>query len=80
MLTEQPEGTVPEDPHAQMERAFMEAYLHEHELSLHALLRLPETEARKWMTEASRYASAHLSEVECRARMVAEVHGVAPTA
>jgi hypothetical protein len=69
--------TASEDPHAQLERAFIEEYLHERGYSLKDLHRLPEAEAHQLMAEASTYASSKLTEVESRAHFVIEVHGTA---
>ena len=78
MSTQRPEPEREHDPHAQMERAFIEEYLRERGHSLQCLHNLPEDLARQLMTEASRYASARLTEIEARAHFVDEVHGVAP--
>jgi hypothetical protein len=61
-----------------MERTFLEEFLRERGHCLKTLHKLPEDLARQLMTEASRYASARLSEIEARAHFVDEVHGVAP--
>jgi hypothetical protein len=66
------------NPEAQLEMSLIEEYLREQGYSLAALHSLPPEEAKRLMTEASRYASAKMTMVETRARFVHEVHGVAP--
>ena len=67
-----------EDPHAQMEKAFIEEYLKGQGHTLESVRKLPEAQAKHLLTEASVYASAKLSEVEMRAHFVDDVHGVSP--
>jgi hypothetical protein len=74
MSAPQPEPQAIEDPHAQLEKAFIEEYLRERGYSLKDLHTLPEALARQLMTEASIYASSKLTEVEARAHFVGEVH------
>ena len=75
MSKPRPETQAVEDPHAQLEHAFIEASLRERGHSLKDLSKLPEAVARQLMTEASTYASARLAEVEARAHFVHEAHG-----
>jgi hypothetical protein len=75
MSTPQAEPQATDDPHARLERAFLEEFLRERGYSLAALRTLPEELARQLMTEASTYASSRLTEVEARAHFVDEVHG-----
>lgn len=63
-----------EDPHAQLERAFVEEYLRSHGQSLSTLAALPNEEAHLLLRQASVYASARLSEVEARAHYVEDLH------
>jgi hypothetical protein len=67
-----------EDPHAQLERAFIEEYLRLRHHSRETLNRLPDAEAARLLSEASIYASGRLTEMESRAHLVDELHR-APT-
>jgi hypothetical protein len=71
------EANIPieEDPHALMERTFIQEYLKGHGHTLESLHELPEAQAKKLMAEASVYASSKLTEMEARAHFVGEVHG-----
>ena len=51
------------DPLAQLERAFIEEYLHGRGQHLNTLKRLPREQANALMREASAYASGRLTEV-----------------
>jgi len=66
------------DPHseplAQLERAFIEEYLHRRGQHLNTLKSLPPDEANALMKEASAYASGRLTEVETRAHLVGDLH------
>ena len=63
-----------EDPHAQLERAFIQEYLRSRHHSLETLEQLPRDEAARLLQEASIFASGRLTEVESRARLVDELH------
>jgi hypothetical protein len=78
MITKQPDEPVAEDPHARMEKAFIDEYLKSQGYDRHRLHELPEALAKQLMTEASQYASGKLTEVEARAHFVDEVHGTSP--
>ena len=65
-----------EDPHAQLERAFIEEYLRARRHSLATLQMLPTAEADAMLREASLYASGRLTEVESRAHLVNDLHCV----
>ena len=62
------------EPLAQLERAFIEEYLHRRGQHLNTLKSLPPDEANALMKEASAYASGRLSEVETRAHLVSDLH------
>ena len=66
------------DPHseplAQLERAFIEEYLHGRGQHLNTLKSLPPDEANALMKQASAYASGRLTEVETRAHLVGDLH------
>jgi hypothetical protein len=65
-----------EDPRAQLERAFLEEYLHSRQHSLDSLKLLPLREADALLTQASLFASGRLAELESRAHFVDDLHGV----
>ena len=62
------------DPLAQLERAFIEEYLHGRGQHLNTLKSLPLEQANALMKEASAYASGRLTEVETRAHLVEDLH------
>lgn len=62
-----------EDPIAKLERAFLEEYLKAKGLSLHEVPALPEEIRKPIMTDACRYASTKLAEVEMRSRLINEL-------
>ena len=62
------------DPLAQLERAFIEEFLHGRGQHLNTLKSLPLEQATALMKEASAYASGRLSEVETRAHLVDDLH------
>ena len=62
------------DPLAQLERAFIEEYLHGRGQHLNTLAALPREQANALMKEASAYASGRLTEVETRAHLVGDLH------
>ncbi len=63
-----------EDPHAVLEKALIEEYLHEKGYSREALKNLSAELAEQLMKEASQFASLKMEEVEARARFVEELH------
>lgn len=65
----------PEDPQAKLERSYIEAFLKTKGLSLKDLSVLPADTVKELMTEASRYASNKLAEVETRSKLINELHG-----
>lgn len=76
MTTTYPYPTPVADPHAELEREFMTRYLHDRIPRAADLERLTPEAAHQLLVEASRYASGRLAELELRARLVADVHGV----
>jgi hypothetical protein len=78
MPTPQPESQALDDPHARLEKAFIEEYLRERGYSLRELHKLPEERARQLMTEATIYASSKLTRQEARAHFVDQMHGASP--
>lgn len=68
------------DPHADLERAFIEEYLHARQQTLATLKHLPVSEADEMLKEASLFASGRLTEVESRAHLVEAIHRTEPVA
>jgi hypothetical protein len=79
MNTEQTKHSGVEDPLARLEMAFIAEYLRDQGYDPERLHDLPDELVRQLMTEASQYASVRLAEVESRARLVDEVHRIAPS-
>jgi hypothetical protein len=66
---------VMEEPHAALERTYIEEYLRGKGHTLQSLHELPEEEAKLLMTEASVHASTKLAEMQTRSRLLEELHG-----
>jgi hypothetical protein len=64
-----------EDPTAKLERVYIEEYLKTKGHTWESVHALPEVERRRFLTEASTYASVKLAEVEGKARVIDELHG-----
>lgn len=62
------EEVVAEGPQSILERRFIEEYLRDKGYRLEELKKLPEEEAKQLMSEACKYASLKLAEVESRAQ------------
>ena len=68
--------TVPiEEPLAELERDLIAAYVAGAGLDLHDLPTRTDDAARTFLTEASRYASTKLSEIEARFHYLHTLHG-----
>lgn len=78
MTVETSDTPLAEDPHAQLERAFIDEFLRPRGYSLATLRKLPTDQATELLREASLYASGRLTEVESRAHFVHDIHGGAP--
>jgi hypothetical protein len=65
------------DPLAELERHLISAYVAGAGHDLDELRARTDEDARRLLAEASRYASAKLSEVEARAQYVHKLHGEA---
>jgi len=74
MKTNLPDEQLMEDPNALLERAIIEEYFRSRGLTPETLEHLPKRTKKKLMTEACRYASLKLSELEARAHFVDQVH------
>lgn len=68
--------TLPiEEPLAELERHLIAAYVAGAGLDLHDLRTRTDADARHLLAEASRYASARLSEIEARFQYLHRLHG-----
>jgi hypothetical protein len=68
--------TVPvEEPLAELERQLIAAYVTGAGQDVHALRERTDVAARNLLMEASRYASAKLSEIEARFHFLHTLHG-----
>jgi hypothetical protein len=75
MMTHQDDEQSAQDPMAEIERQLISAYLAG---AGHELPKLPtrdDADARRLLAEASRYASARLSEIEARSHYLHKLHG-----
>lgn len=68
--------TLMDDPERKLEEQFIAEYLNSRGLTLEEARQLPPDQFKKLMTEANTYAATKLAEVEHRARIVGEIHGV----
>ncbi len=66
---------LPKGPQSALERRFIKEYLREKGYQLEDLKRLPLKESKQLMTEACRYASLKLAEVESKAKFRKEIRG-----
>lgn len=75
MMAHQDDQQPLHDPLAEIERQLISAYVAGagHELS--KLLARTDDDARRLLAEASRYASARLSEIEARSHYLHKLHG-----
>jgi hypothetical protein len=70
------EDTVPlHEPLAELEHQLISAYVAGAGHDLQALLARSDEEAKRLLAEASRYASAKLSEIEARSHYLHHLHG-----
>jgi len=63
-----------EDPLSHLERALIDEFLQMRGFTRAEMKALPEHEASLLMAQASTYAAGKLTEVECRAHYVNEIH------
>ena len=66
-------------PQSVLERRFIKEYLHDKGYRLEELKKLPEEEAKQLMSEACKYASLKLAEVESRAQFREEIRAPSST-
>lgn len=64
---------ITKGPQSVLERRFIKEYLHDKGYRLEELKKLPEEEAKQLMSEACKYASLKLAEVESRAQFREEI-------
>jgi hypothetical protein len=67
--------TALEDPQAQLERALIDEFLHEHGCTLATVHLKPPAERRSLLKQASLYAATRLAEIDARAAYVHDLHG-----
>ena len=75
MTTTNADRPALEEPLAELERQLLTAYVAGAGEDLRTLLTRSDEKARKLLAEASRHASAKLSEVEARSHYVRQLHG-----
>jgi len=66
---------LPKGPQSALERRFIKEYIHKKGYQFEDLKRLPLEESKQLMTEACRYASLKLAEVESKAKFRKEIRG-----
>ena len=66
---------LPKGPQSALERRFIKEYLQEKGYQLEDLKKLPLDESKQLMTEACRYASLKLAEVESKAQFKKDIRG-----
>lgn len=64
-----------QDKYAQLERAFIDEYLHRSGYDRQTVDALPQEKRAALLTQASEYAALKLAEVEARAHYIHEIHG-----
>lgn len=64
------------DLDAQLEKHYIEEYLIDRGYTWESAHELPEEEFKRLMTEASKYASVKLAEVEDKAKLAREIQGI----
>jgi len=69
-----------EDRHAKLELAFIQEFLERRGYTPDSLRALSASEANAVLRQASQYASGRLTEVECRAHLIEDLHHGAPPA
>lgn len=64
------------DPQEKLASMYIEEFLRGKGYTFESVRQLPEEQAKKVMAEASTYAACKLAEVERRAHIMDEIHGV----
>jgi hypothetical protein len=75
MTTTQEDTQPRHDPMAELERHLIAAYVAGAGYDLHEQLARTDDDARRLLTDASRYASARLTEIEARSHYLHSLHG-----
>ncbi len=75
MSAKDPEKFVMQDPDAQLEKHYIEEYLAARGYTWESAHKLPEEEFKRLMTEASKYTSVKLAQVEDKAELARKIHG-----
>lgn len=74
-MTDQQDQTFIREPLGDLERHLISAYVAGAGHDLKALLARTDDDAKRLLAEASRYASAKLSEIESRSHYLHQLHG-----
>jgi hypothetical protein len=74
-MTPTPTHVTVHDPMAELERHLISAYVAGAGHDLDALLARTDEDAKRLLAQASRYASAKMSEVESRSHFLHKLHG-----
>ena len=74
MSTEKPDTPL-QDPHGQLERAFIEEFVRARGYDPRNLGELLPEHVAALLKEASTYAASKLAELESRARLIHDIHG-----
>ena len=74
-MTPTPTQVTSHDPMAELERRLISAYVAGAGHDLDALLARTDEDAKRLLAQASRYASAKMSEVEARSHYLHTLHG-----
>jgi hypothetical protein len=80
MAAEHRESPARQAPLAQLERTFIDEYLRTRGYDPATLASLPEQELHAVLADASVHASARLTEIESRSRLLHDIHGEPGTA
>jgi hypothetical protein len=74
-----PEDLFPKGPQSALEKRFIKRYLHNKGYQLEDLKKIPPGDSKQLMTEACKYASLKLAEVESKAKFRNEIRGPSST-
>jgi hypothetical protein len=68
-----------EDPQAKLEKMYLDEFLRARGLTWEQVQALPEAQRKQLITEATTYAAVKVAEIEKRAHLVQDLHGVSET-
>ena len=68
-----------QDPLEKLEKMYLDEYLRSKGHTWESVNALPENECKKILTEASTYVAVKMAEVEGKARITEELHGMSKT-